>query len=165
MGLSGPFFHWVLQYTARVSPPIDTDRLLLIVTGAHLRAERSHRPLAYRLRDVIAQRLARDSGLGGELDVIVCSDVWYLNNEDLRHRPTISIGEPGVNALAAFLADRLEAAFVIDDVLSVQLDLNGIDLIASCWGVTPSATASAIDAFVERYLDAFLARAAGAGAA
>ncbi|MCA9293497.1 MAG: hypothetical protein KDA20_06765 [Phycisphaerales bacterium] len=148
-----------------MNTPIDTERLLLIVTGAHLRAERSHRPLAYRLHDVIAQRFAGDDAMRGALDVLVCSDLWYLNNEDLRHRPTISIGEPGVNALAAFLADRLEPAFVVDDVLSVQLDLDGVDLVASCWGTTPGATASAIDAFVERYLDAFLTRAAGAGAA
>ncbi len=145
-----------------MTTPIDTDRLLLIVTGAHLRAERSDRPLGYRLCNEVTRRLENDAELKGTLDVMVCSDLWYLNNEDLRRRPTISIGEPGVNALAAFLADRLEPAFVVDDVLSVQLDLNGVDLIASCWGVAPSATASAVDAFIERYLDVFLSRAVAA---
>ena len=140
----------------------DVDRALLVVTGAHLRAELTDRPLAYALRDrILARRGPRHETA---LDVIVCSDLWYLNNEDLRRRPTISIGGPGVNALAAFLVDRLEPAFVIDDVLSVQLDLEGVDLIASCWGTSPETTAQAVDAFADRYLDAFLQRAAGAAA-
>jgi len=46
--------------------------------------------------------------------VLVCSDVWYLNNDPLRSRPTISIGGPGVNALSAYLADKLPSAFAIE---------------------------------------------------
>ena len=138
---------------------LDTERLLLIVVGAHLRAEIADRPLAYALRDQLLRWL--DDHVGGTTDghrpdVVVCTDIWYLNNYELRSRPTISIGGPGVNALAAYLADRLETAFVVEDVLAVQLDLAFVDPVASCWGTTHDSTVAAIDAFCERYLDAFL---------
>lgn len=145
---------------------LNTERLLLIVVGAHLRAEIADRPLAYRLRERILRRLeesrpgkpgfAGEQGRRIEPEVVVCSDIWYLNNEDLRSQPTISIGGPGVNALGAYLADRLETAFVVEDVLAVQVDLDFVDPVASCWGTTPGSTAGAVDAFCERYLDGFL---------
>lgn len=141
---------------------IDTGRLLLIVVGAHLRAEVADRPLAYRLRERILRWLDEHSASGAEgrtPEVVVCSDIWYLNNDDLRAQPTISIGGPGVNALGAYLADRLETAFVIEDVLAVQVDLDFVDPVASCWGTTHASTVSAIDAFCERYLDPFLEHA------
>ncbi len=39
-----------------------------------------------------------------------------------------------MNALAAYLADRLETAFVVEDVLAVQIDLDFVDPVAKCWG-------------------------------
>ncbi|TVQ33108.1 MAG: hypothetical protein EA376_03370 [Phycisphaeraceae bacterium] len=140
-------------------PEIDTDRLLLIVTGAHLRAESADRPLAYHLRDRIFEELCRRCGVDeGDhpFTVMVCSDVWYLNNDDLRDCPTISIGGPGVNALGAFLADKLPSAFVVEDVLMVQIDLDYDDVIASCWGVDHTTTVAAVDAFCEKYLVQFI---------
>jgi len=137
---------------------IEPSRLLLIVTGAHLRAEASDRPVAYRLRDAALERLERrpaDERLG----VLVCSDIWYLNNDDLRACPTVSVGAPGVNALAAYLADKLPSAFTVAGVLSVQMDTDFVDLVASCWGGDAASTASAVDAFIERYLDHFLHKA------
>lgn len=138
---------------------IDTGRLLLIVVGAHLRAEVADRPLAYRLRERILRWLDERDEVPAMPDVVVCTDIWYLNNEELRAQPTISIGGPGVNALGAYLADRLETAFVIEDVLAVQVDLDFVDPVASCWGTTHAATVNAIDAFCERYLDSFLEHA------
>jgi hypothetical protein len=141
---------------------IDIERLILIVTGAHLRAEATDRPAAYHLRDLIAADLARRGHphRPSAPRILVCSDLWYLNNDPLRSRPTISIGGPGVNALTAFLADKLPSAFAIEDLLMVQADLDFPDLIASCWGRDPEATAAAVAAFAERYLDSFLAAAA-----
>lgn len=137
---------------------IQTDQLILIVTGAHLRAEAIDRPIAYHLRHQIAGWLARhDQPESPDRPrVLVCSDVWYLNNDPLRSRPTISIGGPGVNALAAYLRDKLPSAFTVEDVLMVQADLDFVEVLASCWGVDAGATAAAVDAFVERYLDAFM---------
>jgi hypothetical protein len=140
---------------------IDTTRLILIVVGAHLRAEVADRPLAEALREraqewVDAKRPSTDDPDWVEPQIVVCTDIWYLNNDDLRAQPTISVGAPGVNALAAYLADRLEMAFVVEDVLAVQVDLDFADPVASCWGTDPDSTAQAVEAFCDRYLDGFL---------
>jgi len=74
----------------------------------------------------------------------------------------VSIGAPGVNALSAYLGDKLPSAFVVDDHFMVQMDLDLNDLVACCWGVSTVATAHAVEAFIERYLDAFMDAAARA---
>jgi hypothetical protein len=143
---------------------IEVENLILIVTGAHLHAEIGDRPVAYalqkRLTDWLARELPDDPG---RPQVLVCTDLWYLNNDPLRARPTISIGGPGVNALTAFLADKLPSAFAIENVLIVQADLEFTDCLACCWGAEPGATAAAVHAFEERYLDAFMDAAVRAG--
>ena len=140
---------------------MDVDRLLLIVTGAHLGAEVHDRPVGYRLKTLIESRLGAGAA---RLTPVVCSDVWYLNQEPLRRRPTISIGAPGVNALTAFLADKVPSAFTIDDVLVVQADLDWVDLVACCWGRDHDSTRGAVDAFAERYLGGFLEAASAVSA-
>ncbi|MFM9995348.1 MAG: hypothetical protein ACKVU4_06050 [Phycisphaerales bacterium] len=137
-----------------------TDQLILIVVGAHLRAETGDRPLAYLLRQRMLEWLGEGEGdgqYGGS--VVVCSDVWYLNREELRSRPAISVGGPGVNAFSAFLADKLPSAFSIEGVLLVQLDLDFEDRLACVWGMDHASTVSAVDAFIERYLDDFMTAA------
>ena len=97
---------------------IDEDRLILIVTGAHLRAEVADRPAAYRLRESMRGWLATKGfsihASDASEPVVVCSDLWYLNQDSLRTRPTVSVGAPGVNALSAYLGDRLPSAFAIN---------------------------------------------------
>ncbi len=143
-------------------PENSPSPLLLIVTGAHLRAEVADRPLAYHLRAKALKRLAEggDEAGAGDLDgrIVVCSDIWYLNQDHLRGLPTIAIGHPDVNALTAHLVPRLPTAFVIDGRCSVQLDPELTDAVAACWGVDDAATARAVEAFIERYLEAFVER-------
>ncbi|MCA9281776.1 MAG: hypothetical protein H6812_03330 [Phycisphaeraceae bacterium] len=142
----------------------DTDRLTLIVVGAHLRAERVDRPIAYRLREHLLREV---DALEADMDVMLCTDVWYLNNDALRARPTVSVGGPGVNALSAFLIDKVPTAFAIDDVLSIHMDVEDADPIACVWGTSAGALASGVDAFCERYAERFVrlasARSGGAG--
>jgi hypothetical protein len=149
--------------TAPAAADIDPNGLLLIVVGAHLRAEFTDRPLAYRLREQVLRW--QDQSLGEDdakpLRPVVCSDVWYLNSTELAARPTVCIGDPNVNAASAMLATRMPTAFVIENTLRVHLDLEFIDLRACMWGANHSATASAVDVFVERYLDGFLRAAHG----
>lgn len=158
---------------------LDVDRLMLIVVGAHLRAEVMDRPAAYRLRDRIQrwidERARRDAraegytapidGSGGTsprgLEVVVCSDLWYLNNVDLMARPTIAVGAPGVNAAAAYMAGRVPAALTLDDSLQIHLDLEYCTLWSCLWGVSAAATHSAVQLFEQRYLEHFLRRAHG----
>ncbi len=136
------------------SAALNVDTMLLIVVGAHLRAEVVHRPIAYALRDTILARLKAMEISG--FHPVVCSDVWYLNTEELLSRPTISIGGPELNALTAFIADKLPMASVVDEQYVVQLDVQFAELLAACWGQQPESTARACDVFIEKYLDGYL---------
>ncbi|MBY0312677.1 MAG: hypothetical protein K2W85_11460 [Phycisphaerales bacterium] len=144
---------------AQAEASIDIDTLLPIVVGAHPRAELSDRPIAMVLRDEIARRIAaRFPGKKAHapLQPLVLTDVWYLNDQSLRTCPCVCIGSPGVNALSAYLGDKLPSAYVVDETLMIQLDLELTELTACCWGVSPAATGAAIRAFCDKYLDAFL---------
>lgn len=139
----------------------DDESLLLIVVGAELRAELVHRPLAYRLRERILRWQDRCEEEIPLLMPVVCSEVWYLNQVDLHGQPTISLGEPNLNAATAFLARHLPLAFVMEQVLQVHADIEYIDLRACLWGINQSATVSAVDLFCERYIENFLRGAHG----
>ncbi len=138
----------------------DTDTLLLVVVGAHLRAELTDRPLAYMLVDQIEAWQQRHVE-ADRLAPLVCSDMWYLNAAELLSRPTICLGRPGVNAASAFFANRLPTAFVLEETFQVQLDLEFITMQACVWGVNAAATASGVELFEDRYLDSFLRAAHG----
>ena len=147
-------------------PQIDSDSLLLIVVGAHPRAEMTDRPIAYRLRERMASWLLSKVSEGDPpLTPLVVTDLWYLNDAALRRSPSVSIGSPGVNAFSAYLGDKLPSAFVVDDRLMVQMDLDFTELVACCWGVDTETTGHAVDAFMDRYLDDFLEAATRARAA
>ena len=135
---------------------LNIDSLLLIVVGAHIQAEASDRPLAYRLRDRISQWQQAEGCEADGITPFVCCDLWYLNDSELMQRPTIAVGDPEFNAATAYLANRLPTALVVDESLRVQLDPEFIELKACVWGVNPTATAGGVDVFVDRYLDAFL---------
>lgn len=136
---------------------LDIDQVLLIVVGADLRAEMTDRPLGYRLREQMLRWYDqyRDD-VDSPLDPVLCTDLWYLNDRSLTSRPVVAIGDPEINAASAYLANYLPTAFVIEQTLRVQLDPTFGQSGVCLWGVSPSATVSAIDAFVERYLDDFL---------
>ena len=134
-------------------PLVDADRVIPIVVGASLESEAHDRPIARRLSGLINRALGSESGGGPAL---VCTDLWYLNDESLRARPTISVGRPDRNALSTYLGDKAPSAFVIDDVLMVQADPEMTEAVVCCWGVDARATGWAVDAFAEKYLDAFI---------
>lgn len=135
----------------------------LLVTGAHLAAEALDRPWAYWLQDRVRTAL-ETRGLRAPDAVVVCSDLWYLNQDDLRAAPTVSIGAPAVNALSAYLASRLPSVVAVDGAWVVLMDPVGDASLACCWGKDQAATGAAVEAFADRHLDPFLdacARAAG----
>lgn len=141
--------------------PASPARRIAIVTGITPDAERHSRPLAQLVREHIlaweAVELDDDpEGADAALDIAVCTDVWWLNNPEMRRCPTISVGSPQENALTAHLASRLPSVFTIDRRLIVQMDLDGAELQAACWGVDEESTSGAVDRFLEGYLDGFL---------
>ena len=139
----------------------ETAGLVLVVVGAHHRAEAEHRPIAYMLAGEVDRRVGELGG-GPPLRALVLSDIWYLNQPSMRARPTLSIGGPEVNALTAWAAGRVPEVFSVKDALAIHADLEWLDLLAAVWGVDAMATMAAAEAFSERYLDDFLRAAARA---
>lgn len=139
---------------------LDPAGLLLVVVGAHLRAEVNDRPLAYRLQGAIAAWLLAQPP-EEPLRPLVCSDLWYLNAGELMRRPTIAVGRPQHNAVSAYLANRLPAVLVIDQRLQVQLDPEFVTLQACIWGADGASTAAGVELFEKRYLESFLRVAHG----
>jgi hypothetical protein len=139
---------------------LDLDRLLLIVVGSHLRAETADRPIAYKLRErtvkMMSTLVEKAEDEQDPVDIVVCTDVWWLNNDGLRECPTISIGGPGVNALSAYLGDKLPSAFVVDDQMIVQMDVELSTEWVCIWGVDHERTVAVCDIFADRYLERFL---------
>lgn len=118
-------------------------------------AEVHDRPLAYALREQVLAALDARDGDRNLASVVVCSDLWVMNQDELRTRPTISIGAPGVNALGAFLATRVPSVLAVEGVYVVQMQDDPTP-VASCWGRDAAATAAAVEAFALRHLDTFL---------
>lgn len=131
--------------------------LLLIVVGSHLHAEVADRPQAYRLHERIGAWVEKHAP---EVDPpvlpVVCSDIWYVKQESLQRRPTISIGGPKANALSAYFNDTLHPGVVRDERLTIQLDPEMTDLRVSVWGFDHEATVEAVELFVRDYLDNYL---------
>jgi hypothetical protein len=149
---------WQLLERSAVGSSADPATSVLIVTGAHPAAEVFDRPIAYRLREQVLGRLGSDSPRTEvpPQRVVVCSDLWYLNSEELRELPTISVGGPTVNALTAYLGDKLPSAYAVDGLLLVQAAWTDQTPLACCWGIHAQATATAVETFTQRYLDGFL---------
>ena len=135
----------------------DNYHMLLIVVGAHMRAEVADRPLAYGLRQRIHEWFDQRAGeINVAVRCVVCSDIWYVNQPDLARHPTISLGGPGVNALSAYFAQKLARAFVRDNQMIIQLDPEFVDLRVCIWGMNHELTVEALELFNHRYLEGYL---------
>ena len=128
-------------------------RLLLIVTGSTLRAEEVDRPLGYYLKQQV--ELA-DANLG-PFDARVIADFRWLHEEALQTLPTISLGGPGVNALAHKWLEEVPVSLAVDDQYYIQMDPDLDEPHVSVWGMDNASTQVAVSAFVQRYLAGFLA--------
>ncbi len=132
-------------------------RLLLIVTGSTLRAEELDRPLAYYLRQQVESAAL---GLDVAFRTLVVADFRWMNDEPLQVVPTISIGGPGVNALAHNWVDEVPFSLAVDEQYCIQMDPDLADPRASIWGMDNASTQIAVSVFVDRFLPRFLDHAA-----
>ncbi len=133
----------------------DSGNLLFVVTGACLKADRLDRPLAERIRQTAHAALTQR--LDGEPDIVILSDIWYLNSTELHQTPTISVGGPGVNHLSAYWQSRVPFALMVENVLQIQMDVLGADLRCSVWGMDHELTVEAVDTFLTKgHLTRFL---------
>ena len=135
-------------------------RLLLIVTGSTLRAEQLDRPLAYYLRQQVQEHLGAPGPADQAFDVRVVADFRWLNDEILQRLPTISVGGPGVNALAHRWLEELPLSLAVDEQFFIQMDPDLDELRASIWGMDNATTQIAVSVFVQRFLPRFLERCA-----
>lgn len=132
-------------------------RLLLIVTGSTLRAEELDRPLAYYLQQQVDRAASR---LDLPFKPRVVADFRWLNDEELQGVPTISVGGPGVNALAHSWFEDVPFSLAVDEQYCIQMDPDLAELKASIWGMDNPSTQIAVSVFIERFLPRFLERAA-----
>lgn len=134
---------------------IDTDETVLIVVGSDVPAEMNDRPTAYLLKAAIDR-----SGQGAAYRMaVVVSDRWYADNRIFHLCPTIAIGGPGVNGVAAALVDELPMKAQRDERVFVQGTWDGDVHRASLWGADRVATADAVELFVNEGMCAeFLGR-------
>lgn len=131
-------------------------KVLLIVTGSSLRAEEMDRPLAYYLKQQIEQHL--ETADSEPIRVLVVADFRWLNDEDWQRLPTISLGGPGVNALAHRWLEEVPVTLAVDEQYYIQMDPDLSELRVSVWGMDNSTTQIAVSAFVQRHLPRFLER-------
>lgn len=131
---------------------------ILIVVGAHMRAEVADRPLAYTLRDAVnTWRTEHGAQLTNVVpEAVVITDVWYLNNEELHDKPTIALGGPGINALSQAFAQSMDHQPSGDSQVLIQFDPEYTDLRACVWGTDHALTKQGLELFIAQYLDGFL---------
>ena len=133
------------------------SRLLLIVAGSTLRAEERDRPLAYYLKQQV-ERAANQ--IGAEFRVLVVADFRWLNDKPLQVWPTISVGGPGVNALAHRWFEEVPFSLAVDEQYCIQMDPDLEEPHVSIWGMDNPSTQIAASVFVSRFLPRFLEHAA-----
>ncbi len=135
------------------SPP----RLLLIVTGSTLRAEELDRPLAYYLQQQVDRAVGR---LGLAFETRVIADFRWMNDDELQAWPTISVGGPGVNALAQSWFEEVPFSLAVDEQYCIQMDPDLAEPRVSIWGMDNASTQIAVSVFIDRFLPRFLEHAA-----
>ncbi len=139
-------------------------RVLLIVAGSTLRAEEMDRPLAYYLRQRIEQSLAEAIAAGREgledYVVRVVADFRWIHDDPLQNLPTISLGGPGVNALAHRWLEDLPVSLAFGERYFIQMDPDLAEPRASIWGMDNATTQIAVAVFLDRFLPRFLDRCA-----
>jgi hypothetical protein len=139
-------------------------RLLLIVTGSTLRAEEVDRPLGYYLKQRIERSLSESVAAGRQgLDdyiVRVVADFRWIHDEPLQNLPTISLGGPGVNALAHRWLEDVPVSLAYSERYFIQMDPDLSEPRASIWGMDNATTQIAVSVFVDRFLPRFLDRCA-----
>jgi hypothetical protein len=139
-------------------------RLLLIVTGSTLRAEEMDRPLGYYLKQKIERSLSEavTAGRQGLDDYIVrvVADFRWIHDEPLQSLPTISLGGPGVNALAHRWLEDVPVSLAYSERYFIQMDPDLTEPRASIWGMDNATTQIAVSVFIERFLPRFLERCA-----
>jgi hypothetical protein len=127
---------------------IDVNQTVLIVVGVDLEPEESDRPLAYKLKSAVEA----SSHFGGHpfRKCLVISDALYQHDRLIQVCPTIAIGGPGVNSLAAKLVEELTVYLSKNNKYFIQLDKDFREQKIAIWGVDRNSTAKAVELFIAK---------------
>jgi len=126
---------------------IDINDTILIVVGSDIKPEEKDRPLAYWLQKKINE--SAGSGKNPFRKSIVISDALYNSDKIIQACPTISIGGPGVNAIANEWIKTLPVYICEDNQYYIQYDTNSQKKRVSIWGMDQQTTSGALNIFVE----------------
>jgi hypothetical protein len=138
--------------------------LLLIATGSTLQADEMDRPLGYYLKQRIEQSPSEAVLLGqASLEdylVRLVADFRWIHDESLQNLPTISLGDPGINALAHRWLEEAPVSLAYSERYFIQMDPDLTEPRVSIWGMDNVTTRIAVSVFVDRFLPQFLERSA-----
>ena len=134
---------------------VNVDHVLPIVIGSHLRAELGDRKHGYYLGEAIVSWMEKQQ-IPGPPWPLVCSDMWYLNQTELRIRPTICIGQPELNAATAAMSPSLETVHFEENAYRIQCDPEYVDLKCCMWGIDDTHTNQCLEQFIKNVLPHFL---------
>ena len=134
---------------------IDVKDTVLIVVGVDLNAEEKDRPIAYYLKSQIDQH-ARAAGKPYRQGLVITDALW-LRDKIIQICPTVAIGGPGVNALAAQLVDKLPVAYGEENRFFIQMEDQVLNNKISIWGMNQATTKMGVDTFLSSgLLDKYL---------
>lgn len=134
---------------------VDGEATVLVVTASMLEPEHNDVLSAELLRSAIDRR---GGGHPYRRALVITDQSWFLTPM-FRGVPTITIGGPGVNQLAAQFAEALPSVWTDSDRVMIQAEMNEAGRRAALWGSDRFATGEAVDAFINRgWLDEFLDR-------
>ena len=92
--------------------------------------------------------------------VRVVADFRWIHDEPLQSLPTISLGGPGVNALAHRWLEEVPVSLAYSERYFIQMDPDLTEIRASIWGMDNATTQIAVSVFLDRFLPRFLERCA-----
>ena len=90
------------------------------------------------------------------------ADFRWIHDEPLQALPTISVGGPGVNALAHRWLEEVPVSLAVDERYYLQMDPDLDEPRASVWGMDNPTTQIAVSVFIDRFLPRFLDHCAAA---
>ena len=92
--------------------------------------------------------------------VRIVADFRWMHDEPLQSLPTISLGGPGVNALAHRWLEEVPVSLAYSERYFIQMDPELTEIRASIWGMDNATTQMAVSVFLDRFLPRFLERCA-----
>ncbi len=126
---------------------LDVNETILIVVGSDIKPEEKDRPLAYWLQ----KKLHETNGFAKTpfRKSIVISDALYDGDKIIQACPTIAIGGPGVNSVAAKWVNSLPVFISEDNKYFIQYDSDSKKKRISIWGMDQETTSGALNVFIE----------------